>query len=323
MIKKPINYPKKLEQLLRQAKAPISKRRVACILEPQNSNKQFCGFNIENKKGILHAEHNALLKKPKGMFYLNKIHMMASGSQFDIKNAIPCENCFKLLLPHSTANSKIIFYTSDGKLNYILNFKDLIPKYKSFKNRINLRGKKINKFLKEKTFLTQIDKKWTEELCNLVIEYNLEHKKNTIKLYITGSASGRGGAKTLLARKSIKNDYDDIDLLFVFVPSMRHYACDILIENFYRQSLKNIGLKVKNIYSKKMPSYKLENLEKNNKDFLFRKLYCLKAGDTKPKTNIFKKDKNEPSILDASAGYSLNSTITKKYLEKNWYVQLI
>ena len=149
MIKKPINFSKELQQLLKLAKAPISKRKVACILEWQNSNELFCGFNIETKTDILHAEHNALLKKTKNGFYLNKIHMMASGSQFDIKNAIPCENCSKLLLPHSTTNSKIIFYTSDGKLNYTLNFKKLVSKYRPFKNYTNLHGNKIDKFLKE------------------------------------------------------------------------------------------------------------------------------------------------------------------------------
>jgi cytidine deaminase len=324
MIKKPINFSKELQQLLKLAKAPISKRKVSCILEQRNSDKRFCGFNIETKTDILHAEHNALFKKTKNRFYFNKIHIMASGSQFDIKNAIPCENCSKLLLPHSTTNSKIIFYTSDGKLNYILNFRKLVSKYRPFKNCINLRSDKIDEFLEEKTPLTKVDMKWMTELCNLIIEHNLKDKKNIIKLYMTGSASGRGGPKTVLAKKITGNDYGaDVDLLFIFTPNVHQNTCNILVKTFYKQSFKNIGLKVKNIYSKKMSSYKLENFEKNDKNFLFRKLYCLKARDIRPKTNLYEKDKNEPSVLDASAGYSLNSIITKKYLKKNWYIQLI
>lgn len=309
----------RLKNILMKAKAPITGRKVACIIIGEN-REEHSGYNIETKKKIFHAEEKALagIKKP---FLIKEIHMMASGRPMNVKYAIPCEKCSNFLLPFSTIKTKILFYFyNDDTKKFILNFKDLVSNYISFNNIPELKNKKINFFLKNNTPLTNIDQKVLSKMYEII----LSHSSNDcpIEMYITGSSSGRGGPKSILAKKITGSVYWDLDLLLIF-PKKTPKNVNKLIKDIYKDSLSFVDWKHKNILEKNMPSYRLEELKKDSKHFMFRKVYWTKGMELEIHPPDYKKRVNAPSSIDVSVGKFLNATITHKYLNKKWYIKLI
>ncbi len=307
-----------LERLLRKSKAPISGKKIACYMLGAR-NREYFGYNTETKKEIIHAEERAL-KIAKKDAILREIYLMSGGSFMDIKHAIPCEECSKIISSHLISDSKVILHSSKVRKKFVLNFREIEKAYKSFSSPLRFKKGNLLFFLK-KTNLTKIDRDLVSSMCKGVIKYN-NRENSPISFFMTGSSSGRGGPKSLLAKKITGVSYWDLDFLLIS-KKKNPRALDDLIKNIYKSSLKLVGYGNDSILSKNMPSYKLEEGDRNLEDFYFRKAYYTKKIPLEIKPPYYKKSKSIPSSIDVSVGKCLNGIITNNYLKKNWYLRLV
>jgi len=308
---------KQLRILIEKAKAPITNRKVACLLITKK-DEIFKGYNIERAKNILHAEEMAVnnaIKKDDN-FKIKEIHLMANGEALNIKRSIPCENCSSILKNYCEKDSKIIFHFFDNpNKKYLLNLEGLIKEYRSFKKvPLLLEKNSFNEYFKN--HLSEVDKEFLTEFMKMI-------KQKCSELYITGSASKRGGPKQLLAKKITGLPYLDMDLIAIFSETDKNQINEI-VKKAILSSLKKIGYVKKELLEKEMPSYVLEEnpTSKDSEGFIFRKIYWIKEMESEITPPEYKKNPLLPSIIDLSAGINLKETITKKYLNKNWLVRL-
>ena len=307
---------KELRKLISKSKAPRTNRKVACILITQK-DEVYEGSNVEGTD-ILHAEEivieQAIKKREK--FKIKKIHIMANGIAHNVKRVIPCENCSKILAPYCDEDSKIIFYFfNDSSKRYPLKLKKIIESYGSF-NDVPLLSDNNLFDLYFTNYLTPIDKEVLTEFIKII-------KLKCSELYITGSASKRGGPKQLLAKKITMIPYWDLDLIAIF-PELDKNRINQIVREAILNSFRKVGLDVKDLLEKLVPSYILEEdpNSKDSKDFIFRKIYRTKDMPLEIIFPEYKKNILIPSIIDLSVGRNLKETTTKKYLDKNWLVRL-
>ncbi|MCK4996812.1 hypothetical protein KAS08_00780 [Candidatus Pacearchaeota archaeon] len=308
---------KQLKNIILKANASITSRKVACLLITKEE-KIYEGYNIEKVVNILHAENMAVNNAIKNNvnFKIKEIHLMANGKPQNVKRSIPCENCSKMLKPYCEKDSKIMFHLfTDPNMRYTLHLKDIINSYSSFNNIPLLSNKRLFDRHFE-NYLTQIDKNFLTEFIKTI-------KPECSELYITGSASKRGGPKQLLAKKIIGTSYLDIDLIAIFSIIDKN-EINKIVKKAILESLNKIGFDAENLLEETMPSYILEEdlTKKDSKDFIFRKTYWIKGMQLEIMPPEYKKHILMPSAIDLSVGRNIKGTATKKYLDKNWIVKL-
>lgn len=314
------SYYTQLRQLLNKSKAPITHRKIACIIIC-NNKKECYGYNIEHTiKNIEHAEIMALKKIPPTS-KIEEIHLMSYGDPVNIKYAIPCEQCCKSLIPHLMPASIALFYFYHKNSSFKLTFRDIVKKYKSEKNILKCEKKKISSFLKKNTVLTNIDSVLLKNFCEIIKKNNTLHKNERIHVFLTGSSTGRS-PKSLLAKKITGTAYCDIDLILITnIEAIQ--KVNGIIKDSYRATLNIIKYPAEKILEKKQPPYKLEVGKRNTHNFLFRKIYWAQGMNLKIVQSNYKKDIVIPSTLDISVGKTLSSSMTKEYFSKKWYMQLV
>jgi len=309
---------KRLYRVLKRAKAPITGRRVATILRFEDGGET-TGCNIEQRGRIVHAEIMALSASTRGTKIKN-IDIMANGSRVD--HAMPCDACCAALIRRSLPNTRVNLYWNDTRSHFSLALHNIRSRYKPFASVPRARRKTIRKFLQTHTFLTTIDRNMVAAICERLHAYNNAHQLYPAELYISGSASGRGGPKSLLAKKMSGVAYWDIDLIFIFpkkIPGDVHE----FIRRAYLESLIKVCYRNPRIQSKVVPSYILELGAKDSDDFHFRKIFWAKGMPLELRPPHTKKDQNVPSSIDVSVGRTLTSTMTPKYLKRKWYLRLL
>jgi cytidine deaminase len=295
-----------LKSLLNKARAPVTRRKVAAIIE-FDSGLRSSGFNIESEGGILHAETQAL-QDAKGS--IKRIHLMANGGPMDIKKAFPCEACAKNLENRLSKGAIAEFYFNDGSGKVVLDLQAICQSYTAFDNDAITE-------LKE-THLTPTDKRLVSFVMGAFKTFD-----KTGKLYITGSSSGRSKGKSMLARTITGVPYWDIDLVAVF-PDKSFQEIHKWFENTYLKALREAGWTSSDkILFREEPSYILEAGLRDSPDFLFRRSYWADGMDLEIQPPLYQKNSQLPSCVDLSVGQTLEATMTPYYLEKNWYAQLV
>lgn len=308
---------KQLKNIILKANASITSRKVACLLITKEE-KIYEGYNIEKVANILHAENMAVNNAIKNNvnFKIKEIHLMANGKPQNVKRAIPCENCSKILMPYCDEDSKIIFHLfTDPNIKYTLQLKDIIKSYSPFDDIPLLSNKRLfDRYFEN--YLTQIDKNFLTEFIKTI-------KPECSELYITGSASKRGGPKQLLAKEIIGTSYLDIDLIAIFSKIDKN-EINKIVKKAILKSLNKIGFEAEKLLEKTMPSYILEEnpTNKDSEKFIFRKTYWTKDMQLEIMPPKYKKHILMPSVIDLSVGTKLEETATKKYLDKNWIIKL-
>ncbi len=311
---------KKLNDLLTLAKTSLTGRKVACVIV-DTDGKRYLGYNIETEQGIIHAEVNAL-NNSQNFFTIDSIHLMSGGNFIDIKHTIPCESCSKLLSFYTSKNSKAVFYTHNPDLKFEINLNEIINAYSPNHKSLVCRSD-INLSLNKNTYLTKIDRLMTINICEQIKNYS-KLTNNKVHVYLTGSSIKGCGPKHLLAKKIFGIPYFDLDFLFIF-PEKYPEDVNSFIKEVYQKALRFIGWKNIEIFDQDKLSYVLEEKEKKMDDdeFLFRKIYWVEGMMLEDSLKDIKKSSNIPSPLDLSVGQNLKSTITNKYFEKSWFIQLV
>jgi len=303
---------RRLRGLLNQAKAPVSHRQVASIIEFDDGSLSE-GFNVEKSiDDIIHAEDMALAAQLNSVKPIKTIHLMGSGIPMDIKNALPCERCSSLLAKRMTPNTGVTLYFNDASGKVQLNLSSIVASYNPFETDLFLRD--LNG-----TLLTDTDKK----LVSYIIK-SLQSFSSTAELYLTGSSSGRGGPKSQLAKEITGVPYWDIDLLALFSTE----KADVINKWFsetYSAGIASMGGRFSNakIRDKSVPSYILELGQQDSSDFIYRRIYWAEGMDIEIQPPLYSKNSGEPSTIDLSVGRSLESTITPNYLRRKWYSRLV
>ncbi|MDD2486946.1 MAG: hypothetical protein PHS92_01065 [Candidatus Gracilibacteria bacterium] len=306
-----------LKHILEKAEAGISDRKVACMVVLQNGDV-LSGYNIEKTmENIIHAEES-IIPSIDSSSVIKEIHMMAGGKAMNIKYSMPCEKCSNLLLPFTDEDTKIFFYFNQKDTRFELNFHEISKSYKPFENIIIRNNESIDYFLDSNTKLNSIDKLLLTGFCEKLISIIGD---DSIEIYITGSSCGTGGPKSLLSEIITGSSYWDIDLILIF-PENTPENLESSIKNSYIAGLKKAGYSYDSILVEDKPSYRLEENEKNLEKFLFRKVYYDVNMKLEKDENDHIKDKDIPSTMDISVGKDLSSTITDKYIKRNWYMRL-
>ncbi|MBP6888920.1 MAG: hypothetical protein KBC21_04465 [Candidatus Pacebacteria bacterium] len=292
-----MSHYSQLHIALQKARADITNRKVACIIEDTDGN-QYEGFNIEYEtSSIAHAEINALQKI--GDRKIKTISLMSSlDAVKGIKAVIPCESCVQHLCHNSTEDTEVRLYCNKSDTSYGAQFVDMVEAYKSKPQALI-----ISSFdeIKTHTRLSTVDIKVLETFRE---EINKLYK---VELFITGSAAGFSPT-CLFVQQVLGKPYGDVDLIFIF-PNGYPKNLDDSIISAYQNALKRNAVFVDHINVLEKESYVFEEMGRDNEGFLCRKEYVPSPdGDS--------------SSLDISIGTSLESVITKVYLEKNWIIRI-
>jgi len=152
-------------------------------------------------KHILTQENN-----PK----IHKILLSAGGNANKFKSYVPCYNCATILSSYIQKDASVSLLELPNRNNGLeFSFEELLEAYKSlpFSEIKSNELEEIKKEIEEKTELRDKD-------LNCISTLTKFGKENNIGIYLTGSSTKRGGAGTMLNKKS-GNKYRDIDILFV------------------------------------------------------------------------------------------------------------
>jgi cytidine deaminase len=284
------NIKKVLFSELSKARAPITQRKIVCVLLTKKG--LYSGHNFETKKVFFHAERRALLrmKKNKDFSKINSLYLTGMGKELTkIKQVSPCSKCFDSLLPFLSKKCKTILFepnTFDDKI--ILTYKELIKAYVP-QNPSELKGmtfKEIKKELKRKTPLSG------KEL-SFVASLRLFGLSEGISFYLTGSKSGRGGLAVIINKKK-NNTKGDLDI--VAVSNLGKRLVEKKFEDFASRFFK---------IKKKVVSQKWFYMLKQQRRFLF---YY---------------DVSGRKVLELCVGKDLkNGMVRMDFVEKNFYHKL-
>jgi cytidine deaminase len=301
----------KLNILLGYAEAPITGRKVGAVLETEDGIQTY-GFNIENKRGILHAEVVAAAGIKSKKF--KSINLIASGDPLAIKNCIPCEACTTSLSPQASEAAVVSLSSQDGKLTAAFPFRDLEKSYRGFQD-VPHAGSDIETFLEQRTRLTEVDRVVISNFSN-----NVKELAPNAEVYLTGSASERGGPSSMVAQLALGSPYLDLDMITIF-PELPQNVTD-RIGDIYLEALRDVGFNYNQVQLEEVPTYKLEAHEASER-FSYRTVYWVDDSLQNVHAPNWTKNADVPSTMDVSVGESLESVMTKRYLEKNWYLKLV
>lgn len=310
---------KSLRALIKKSEAPITNRKVSCILMWEKWEK-YTGYNIETEKEIIHAEVNAI-QKVKEDFKIKEIALMAGWRSMNVKHVIPCENCAKSLSPYITKKSNISFYFFEENKKYSLNLEKLLSSYILFAAPLKMVNNTIDDFLKKHTPLLDIDRRLLVKIYHYIQQYCITANV-PLELYLTGSSSWRWWPKSILAKKITGVPYRDIDLILIFPREIPNEINSIII-HAYEDALKYVWYPLTSIDEKEELPYRLEESKSDKKNKWTRKVYYDIQMETEIQAPTYKKRRDIPSIIDISIWTTLESTITDKYLTKKRYIQLI
>jgi len=195
---------------LRGVSAPYSDRAVTCVLE--SDGKKYLGTNIEQsvRPRFIHAERVALASmQSEKIWQIGRIVMGGLG-QSKMKEIAPCYSCFEALKPFLAEDVELVlFEPNDFHQISVVPAPELAHAYEPKPPaRITAENdaRAIAEELREKTALRGNDLAFMAYL-----------KKNLgdcgLKLYLTGSACGRGGIGQVIEKR--KGSYTDLDLVVI------------------------------------------------------------------------------------------------------------
>lgn len=301
------NQYQKLLPLLNSARAGVTGRKVACIVEDLQGNT-YAGFNVEKSEaGIDHAETEALKNIPSSSKII-AIHLMGNGGTEQI---IPCEDCTKSLEKRAARNTPVFLYNKNSQdVKFFCTLGQLINSYIPLSVRQHIQFDQLKQALLDATPLEKQDANFTYHFVSSFKSHNETKPNESVEMFLTGTASGLG-TKCIFSDQIAGKPYQDIDFVLVFGKSYPNNTTHFISE-MYRTALSELGHKDFKIELSSKPSYRLEELEKNgdSKDFLFRYEYRVK-----PETQV--------SSIDVSVGKNLEAIMTEKYLSKNWLIKLL
>jgi cytidine deaminase len=201
-----------LKEEIKKAHAPVSGYLVACALVTERVI--YTGHNYEHENPVVfeHAEARVLKdilgkeKNPK----IKKIVMLGGGKVEKFKFYTPCFGCSQTLHPYIDVNTEIVLLPlKEGGTGLSLTFDELWESYKNLPySKISSSDyDSIKTELESKTLLKGRDLNFMADLRLLGLDEGVE-------FYMTGSATGRGAAGSLILRK-LNKSYRDIDLIAV------------------------------------------------------------------------------------------------------------
>ncbi len=205
-----------LPKLLRDD-APVTNRTVACMLQT-TKDKEYRGRNHERdykpvSPVFIHAEIAALvnmLESDEASGSIDRIIMAGTG-QKKVKEIAPCRSCYTTLLQYMATHVELVLLQPNYFRNAIVLGGDAVERAYEPKEPLQIEGgetkQQTARELEAKTDLNQDDALFVSHLREFMIE-------NEVKLYLTGSSSGRGGISQEIRRLERKH-YTDIDLVAV------------------------------------------------------------------------------------------------------------
>jgi len=284
----------KVLEELNKCEAPISGIFVACAIFTEK--EIYFGHNTEweNPVKFEHAEIMSLKtilqreKFPK----INKIIMAGGGTTDKLKFYTPCYACCQSLGSYVIDNAQIILLplTKDDCALEVT-FRELMQSYSQlpYSKMEHYTNPELKSELESKTLLKGKDSEFISELT-------LFGREKGISLYLTGSASGRGGAGTMLNKKT-NHPYRDIDVVAIIEKEfdMIELGIEKILANNYGSFIKE---------DKKVPAHH------NKYGVVFKKsfYYCGSAKD---------------KLIDFTFSTDLRGALAKNEYEiKNWFHQL-
>jgi cytidine deaminase len=203
-----------LEQLvtseLTHARGPVSGYVVACGLLTENGF--YLGHNVEQEGSMVfqHAEDMAIQKMvgKEAAPHIKKIIMLGGGRAKKFKNYIPCVPCSEELSPYTSEETVIQLLPLKGMgESFSFSFGELTHSYlpASPSKFSSVSEDDYLAELKEKTVLRDEDRRLVAKLARY-------GATNGVEIYLTGSATGRGGVSTFLMERN-NIPYHDVDLI--------------------------------------------------------------------------------------------------------------
>lgn len=183
----------------------------------------YLGHNheYENPFYFEHAEKaalsNALQREVAPL--IKKVVMFGQGKAKKFKHYTPCPSCLGMLSQYTTRETKIRLLGNDSSPKGLeFGIDELAQCYEGFSY-----SEIASSQLKNKTLLKPKDRRF-------IIDLIACGQRNKMKFYLTGSASGRGGASNLLMAK-MNCSYEDLDLVCVLKNASQLAQAEIDIES--------------------------------------------------------------------------------------------
>jgi cytidine deaminase len=286
----------RLKKEISPLEASVTGYFISCAIETELG--MYFDHNVENPDTLEfeHAEHRTLTKaleseeSPK----IKRVLMYGEGKVLKSKHYVPCLYCARELLKYIQLDTTIkLLQVSDKGKEREFNFQEVLHSYRTYE-RSNLYAHDRNErceFLNTDTLLRGNDRDFILDLVDLCVE-------DEVSLYITGSASGRGGFSNYLLQKT-EESYKDIDLFFVLQDSRAW--------EFFLDKIRNLVQKHYNgleLFFRNVPPYQ------NRRGVVLGKAY------------FYDEDETEP-IIDMTFSTNLEgSFIRSEYYEQNWFHKL-
>lgn len=219
-----------LQSLLKEAQPVYTGIGVACVLE--TSERRHTGFNSETKDDRYHAEWRAVDQTVQGR--VDAIHIMSSRQGYGgLKHAIPCHDCAsRRLLSIASPDCLLYLYDGTGQHCCRLPFHEIVAEYAYCPKHAGLSGS-ADTVVGELALLTDADRLILAGFLSKVVREYPE-----TEIYITGSASGRGGPRALLNTRVLGQAYQDIDLVVI---DAKQEVSHRVLASMYRDALKEHG----------------------------------------------------------------------------------
>ncbi len=275
-----------LKRELENSQASITGYFLSCALV---TNKGvYVGSNKEFDDGSFafeHAETSAIKEclRVENEPTIRKIFLCGRGKVKKLKHYVPCATCCDVLDSYCSSDTEVVLVDiNNNDSTTIFNFNELRESY-SFKEISRLQVNSLHLREKDNQFLQRLIR---------------EIKGKVEGVFLTGSASGRGGFTSFL-RKKFNLDYGDLDL---FIILKKENLQEII--NLVNSSAIEIYPDLHKVI-RKVPKYQ------NKKCVVLEKSY------------FGNNDTDEP-VLDFTYSTQLEgSFIRNEYFERNWYVELI
>lgn len=275
----------RLKQELENSQAKVTGYFLSCVIITEKgtyvgSNKEIDDINFVFE----HAEVNALKEclKVESNPVVHKILLCGKGKIKKLKHYIPCSSCCDTLSSYCLPSTEVILVDINNNDEITtFSFEELKESY-SYKDIAKLQVSDLQLRERDSNFLK----------CLI-----LETGEKIEGIFLTGSASGRGGFTSLL-RKKFNLDYGDLDLFLVVKQENLEEIqriVDLLAKNIYQDLL---------YIKREIPAYQ------NKKGVVLDKSYYRNQAQDEP-------------ILDFTYCTQLDGAfIRKEYFERNWYLEL-
>jgi cytidine deaminase len=225
---------------LGRAEAPVTARRVAALLL-SHDGKEYLGHNDEsNGPPFFHAERQALTAAGDIADKSISRVIMAGSGQPKMKWIAPCYNCYSALDPHLSDTAQItLFQPNMFDTAVTLNAAEFRRGYETKPLLRIIGGSSLQVTRNEihtKTLLTPEDTTLMLSLRKLALA-------RRAGLYLTGSASGRGGISQEIQQKRGQK-YEDLDIIVVSPEQTKAVASDfkrIIVDRYGRRLQQRVA----------------------------------------------------------------------------------